>query len=154
MSTTHGVIELDLFISRSPDSVRAWWTDLPDDYRATDPREQPYRVVTQKYTGDGRQLLCYWRSPDGSERQTRETLHLREDGSWAFDVEHPAGYSILDEFKAVPQDGRTRLEVRSKIVPKTPSAEAKLESQREAMIKLWKAMVDICERDAPETGTS
>src|SRR5713226_10433006 len=37
-------LDLELEIKRPPRSVRAWWTDLPDDYVAKDPREQPHRI--------------------------------------------------------------------------------------------------------------
>ncbi len=35
------VLELELLIRRPPESVKAWWTDLPEDYLAIDPTEQP-----------------------------------------------------------------------------------------------------------------
>lgn len=142
-------IELDLPIRRPPESVRAWWTDLPDDYHATDPREQPYRIVTKNRTPTDRELVCYWRSPDGSERQTQETLHLNKDGSWAFDVVHPAGFLIRDEFRAVPAEGSTRLEIRSKITQSQPNIGVPIQKQKELMAQLWRNMVEICERDAP-----
>ncbi|MDG6998141.1 MAG: hypothetical protein JRN15_03400 [Nitrososphaerota archaeon] len=143
-------IELDLIIRRSPDSVRAWWTDLPSDYRASDPREQPYQILSKGLTANGdRELVCLWKSPDGSERQTEEIMHLSGDGlSWSFDVTG-SGFSIRDNFKAVPAEGGTRLEIRSKITPIKPEVEAMVQTQKERMIQLWKSMVAICERDAP-----
>jgi len=47
-------LDLDLDIHRSPDSVRAWWTDLPDEYVAKDPREQPHRIRPGEARGSGR----------------------------------------------------------------------------------------------------
>ena len=143
-------LALDLFIRRSPESVRKWWTDLPDDYYAKDPKEQPYRIVTKKHMPNaGRELTCFWRSPDGSERQTQETMHLFSDGlSWAFDVINPAGFYIRDEFRAVAVEGGTTLEIRSKITP-SKQAETAVQTQKERMMQLWKNMVEICERDAP-----
>ncbi len=140
---------LDLLIHRPPDSVRRWWTDLPDDYTAKDPREQPYRILTVKSTSNGREMICYWRSPDGTERQTQETLHLKDDGSWSFDVIHPAGFHILDEFHAVPIQERTRLEIRSRLTPLTPGAESVIAVQKQRMAEGWKVVAEICERDAP-----
>ncbi len=141
-------IVLDLFVRRSPGSVRRWWTDLPDDYAATDPREQPYRIVTVKRKADGRELICSWRSPDGTDRQTQETLKMREDGSWSFDVIHPAGLHILDEFRVVPVEGGTRIEIRSKITPQVQGAESTIHIQKQRMVQGWKIAAEICERDA------
>ncbi len=139
---------LDLLIRRTPESIRRWWTDLADDYTAIDPREQPYRIVTRKRTLGSRELLCYWRSPDGTERQTQETLHMHEDGSWTFDVIHPAGFHILDEFRTVPVEGGTRLEIRSKLTPQVQGAESGIPMQKQRMVQAWKIAAEICERDA------
>jgi hypothetical protein len=142
-------IILDLPIHRTPESVRRWWTDLPEDYMAKDPREQPYRVLTMKTTADGRELICYWRSPDGTERETKETLHIKDESSWSFDVIHPAGFRILDEFRVVPVKEGTRLEIRSKLTPLTPGAESIMAAQKQRMAEGWKIAAEICERDAP-----
>lgn len=145
------ILVLDLFIRKSPQSIRAWWTDFPDDYDAKDPSEQPYRIVTRKHNANGgRELLTSWRNQDGSEWQAEETMHLFEDGlSWAFDVKNPRGFLIRDDFHAVPVEGGTRLEIRSKITPNKPEAEAMIPQQKERMAQLWKKMIAVCERDAP-----
>ncbi|HZW55996.1 MAG TPA: hypothetical protein VFF30_06885 [Nitrososphaerales archaeon] len=147
----YAILELDLFIRRSPESVRTWWIDLPDDYEAKDPSEQPYRIITTKHNANGgRELLTFWRNPDGSDWLAEETMHLFEDGlSWAFDVKNPRGFLIRDDFHAVPVEGGTRLEIRSKITPRKPEAETMISQQKEQMTQLWKKMVAICERDAP-----
>jgi hypothetical protein len=58
-------LDIDLSIRKSPDAVRAWWTDIPDDYTATDPREEPFRIVTLRKFPNGWLLLTYWRDDDG-----------------------------------------------------------------------------------------
>jgi hypothetical protein len=145
------ILELDLFIRKSPKSVRTWWTDLPDDYMAKDPTEQPYRIITRKFNPNGgRELLTFWRNQDGSEWKAEETLHLSDDGfSWTFEVKNPRGFFIRDDFRTVPVKGGTRLEIRSEITPSSPEAKAMIPQQKERMIELWKKMVAICERDAP-----
>jgi len=79
-------LDLELDIHRPPRSVRAWWTDLPDVYVAKDPREQPHRIRVLARNGDRIELVGTWRGPLGTERLLRETLRVREDGSWTFDA--------------------------------------------------------------------
>jgi len=145
--------QLELFIRKPPEAVKAWWTDLPDDYLANDPDEQPFRIVTlKKYNEQGkfiRELHCYWRLPDGSERKTQEILYFSEDNEWSFDVIHPLGFKIHDDFRAIPFEGGTRLEIKSKITVTNSKALDKLREQKERMIYVWKNAARICERDAP-----
>ncbi len=94
------VLDLELVIRKSPESIRAWWVDLPDDYQAQDAREQPYRIVTLRKLPNGRELRTYWRMPDGSTREMEEILTLKPDGSWTFEIpNHPTGLHIFDEFR-------------------------------------------------------
>ncbi|HWG91670.1 MAG TPA: hypothetical protein VNZ52_12550 [Candidatus Thermoplasmatota archaeon] len=141
---------MDLTIRRPPESVRAWWTDLPDDYHATDPEEQPYRIRTLHREDARRQLLTYWRNPDGSTMELRETMTLRPDGSWAFDIEDAMGVRIHDEFRAEPQgDGGTLLHIESTLTPKGPEAVPVAEYIMADMREGWPRAAHICERDAP-----
>src|SRR6266566_1068927 len=79
-------LDLELDIHRPPQSVRAWWTDLPDEYVAKDPREQPHRIRVLARNGHRIELEGTWRGPLGRDALLRETLHVRDDGSWTFDA--------------------------------------------------------------------
>lgn len=90
------VLDLELLIRKPPQSVRAWWTALPDDYQAKDPREQPYRIVTLQKLPNSHRLRTYWRTPDGSMFDVEEIMALRPDGSWMFEIpNHPRGFHPL-----------------------------------------------------------
>jgi hypothetical protein len=149
LATEEGILDLELFIKRSPASVRAWWTDLPDDYTAQDPREQPFRIVTLTQTPNGRELRTYWRMPDGSTREMRELLALKPDGNWTFEIpEHPAGFHVFDEFQIEPVESGTKLHIRSTLTPRTTSAARSIATQKDRMAQAWKIAGEICERDA------
>src|SRR3989442_15852467 len=104
-------LDLDLDIHRSPDSVRAWWTDLPDEDVAKDPREQPHRIRVLARQGDRVEVVGTWRGPLGREMLLKETLRLREDGSWTFDS-RAMGISVHDEFEVVSLGEGARLHIR------------------------------------------
>ena len=143
------VLSLEFLIRKSPEAIRAWWTDLPDDYQAKDPREQPYRIVTLRRMPNGRELRTYWRTPDGSTRDWQELLTMKTDGSWAFEIpNHPAGLHILDEFRTEPTTGGAKLIIRSTLTPQDPSAASRIPTQKERMTQAWKIAAEICERDA------
>jgi len=145
-------LDLELDIKRPPRSVRAWWTDLPDDYVAKDPQEQPHRIRVLARDGDRIELVGTWRGPLGTERLLPETLRLREDGSWTFDAQ-AMGLRIHDEFEAVPNGDGTRLHIRSTITPAGPLGRlvARLMGRRilRMLEKGWPTAAAICERDAP-----
>jgi hypothetical protein len=145
-------LDLELDINRPPRSVRAWWTDLPDDYIAKDPREQPHRIRVLVRDGDRIELVGTWRGPLGTERLLQETLRLREDGRWTFDA-RAMGLRIHDEFEAVPNGDGTRLHIRSTITPAGTWGKivARLMGRRilRMLEKGWPVAAAICERDAP-----
>jgi hypothetical protein len=143
------VVKLELLIRRSPESVRAWWTDLPEDYQAKDPTEQPYRIVTTGRLPNGRELRTYWRGPGGSEFGFREILVMKPDGSWTFEVPDAQGFHIFDEFRAEPVQTGTKLIIQSTLTPLDPSAASRISAQKEVMTKNWRRSAEICERDAP-----
>lgn len=150
MASGSEVLDLKLLIRKAPEPVRAWWTDLPDDYVAQDPREQPYRILTLRRLPNGRELRTHWRMPDGSTRETQEILTLKPDRSWTFEIpKHPTGLHILDELRteAVPEG--TRLHIRSTLTPLEPSATGRVAMQKERMIQSWNVAAEICERDSP-----
>jgi len=145
-------LDLELDIHRPPRSVRAWWTDLPDVYVAKDPREQPHRIRVLARNGDRIELVGTWRGPLGTERLLRETLRVREDGSWTFDA-RAIGLRIHDEFEAIPNGDGTRLHIRSVITPAGALGRivARLMGRRilRMLEKGWPTAAEICERDAP-----
>jgi len=144
--------DVELVIHRSPRSVRAWWTDLPDDYVAKDPREQPHRIRVLARDGDRIELVGTWRGPLGTERLLPETLRLHEDGSWTFDA-RAMGLRIHDEFEAFPSGDGTRLHIRTIITPAGLHGRivARLMGRRilRMLEKGWPTAAEICERDAP-----
>jgi len=145
-------LDLQLSIHRPPQSVRAWWTDLPDEYVAKDPREQPHRIRVLARDGNRIDLVGTWRGPFGSERLLPEALRVREDGSWTFDA-RAMGLRIHDEFEAIPSGDGTRLQIRSTITPAGPLGRivARLMGRRflRMLARGWPTAASICERDAP-----
>jgi hypothetical protein len=143
-------LDVDVLINRSPAAVRAWWTDLPDEYTAADPTERPHRIITTQKLATGRKLTTFWHGSSGEEIRIDETLTLRPDGGWEFDLIHPGGYEIHQLWRAVEDRGKTRLEVRATVVPLNEKARDGIEAQLRWMEELWRASGRICERDAPE----
>jgi len=143
---------LELDIHRPPQSVRAWWTDLPDEYVAKDPREQPHRIRVLARNGHRIELEGTWRGPLGRDTLLRETLHVRDDGSWTFDA-RAMGLRVHDEFQAFPSGDGTRLHIRSVINPDGPLGKivGRLMGRRllRMLEKGWGTAAEICERDAP-----
>jgi hypothetical protein len=148
MAESSNVINLELMIRKPPSSVRAWWTELPDDYQAKDPQEQPHRIVTKRRLPNGRELETFWRMPDGFAFNLREILTLKPDGSWTFEILDGLGFHILDEFRTEPVPSGTKLTIRSTLTPKDSAAAGRMASQKELMIQGWKGAAQICERDA------
>lgn len=145
-------LDLELDIHRPPRSVRAWWTDLPDDYVAKDPREQPHRIRVLSRHGDRIELVGTWRGPFGRETLLPETLRLREDGSWTFDA-RTMGLWVHDEFEAFPSGDGTRLHIRSTIRPVGLSGRIVARLMGRRILRMleegWPTAAEICERDAP-----
>ncbi len=147
-SNDPSLLSLDLFVRRTPFQVRQWWTEFPDDYHATDPREQPFRIVTLQRAGKERRLRTHWRTADGGEMVVPETLLLMDENSWTFDVENPL-FQIHDEFRTLPVEGGTRLEIRSTIRPRGEAGRKGLELQRERMARQWRLCPSLCEAAVP-----
>jgi hypothetical protein len=147
-------LDLELNIRRPPRSVRAWWTDLPDDYNAKDPREEPHRIRVLERHGDRIELVGTWRGPFGTERLLPETLRLREDGSWTFDAE-AMGLRIHDVFEAMPSGDGTRLHIRSVIRPNKLRGRIVARLMGRPILRMlqkgMRTAAEICERDAPDT---
>lgn len=145
-------LDLELDVRRPPRSVRAWWTDLPDDYVAKDPREEPHRIRVLARYPDRIELVGTWRGPLGREMLLPETLRVREDGTWTFDS-RPMGLHVHDEFQAFPNGDTTRLHIRTVITPAGALGRivARLMGRRllRMLEKGWPTAAEICERDAP-----
>jgi hypothetical protein len=148
MTNGSDVINLELLIRKAPESVRAWWTDLPEEYRAKDPQEQPYRIVTTGRLPNGRELRTYWRMPDGSAFDFQEILTLKPDGSWTFEIPNGMGFRIFDEFRVESVPTGTKLTIHSTLTPLDASAAGRISTQKELMTQGWKGAAKICERDA------
>lgn len=146
-------MELELPIDRDPKTVKAWWTELPDDYVAKDPKEQPFRIRTLKRHEDGRTLETSWRTPMGATKSI-ERMRLHDDGSWTFEVESAMfGVGAHDTFRAVPDGDGTRLLVRTEFLPKTVAhrlfAPILAPMMRSVFRSTFTSASRICERDAP-----
>jgi hypothetical protein len=145
-------LDLVLDIRRPPRSVRAWWTDLPDDYVAKDPREQPHRIRVLRRYPDRIELVGTWRGPLGRDSLLPETLRVREDGSWTFDA-RAMGLRIHDEFQALPNGDGTRLHIRNVITPAGAWGRIVARLMGRRLLRMleegWPTAAEICERDAP-----
>lgn len=147
LSQTH---DIEFFVRRSPESVRAWWTDLPDDYQATDPKEEPFRIVTLRRFPNGSLLLTYWHNEDQSVRERHEVLVLRGDGGWTVQMTDSPRYHFLDEFNVTPGHDGTYLHLRQTITPKDPTYAKDIPELMKELAEFFREMTEICERDAPE----
>ena len=148
---TQEFLDLELLIRKPPGSVRAWWTEYPDEYNAKDPLEQPYRILTTRLLPNGRELRTFWRMPDGSNLDVREILSLKPDGTWTYEVPNPnpTGIRVFDEFCTEPTPDGTRLLIHSTLTAEGPSAASAVAGLKEFMIQGWKLAAQICELDAP-----
>jgi hypothetical protein len=144
-------IRMEITIQRAPESVRRWWTEYPDDYVATDPREQPFRIRTLDRKDGKRHVMTTWKRPDGSIAEWEEFLEIFPDGSWTYTIPRNVGnYRIFDRFLPRPgAEGGTVLRIESDVEALTPEAVAGIEAQAVRMEAGWRAIVPLCERDAP-----
>lgn len=151
MAQKSDAIDLEMIIRKPPESVRAWWTEYPDDYHAEDPLEQPYRILTTRRLPTGREVRTYWRMPDGSNAEVREILNLKPDGSWTYDVPLPNATRIhvFDEFRVEATSDGTKLSIHSTLTAGDASAANRISGLKQFMIQGWKDAAKICERDAP-----
>lgn len=129
--------------------MRAWWTDLPDDYQAADPREDPFRIVTLRKSPSSRELMTYWHSEDGSVYQRREIMTVNPDGSWTVEMTDSPRYHFHDTFRVRPEGEGTRLVIHQVITPKDPSYAQQTDELKKELVEFFKTMAQICERDAP-----
>ncbi len=104
-------LSVEVDIARPPETVRAWWLDLPEVYEAEDPREQPHRIVKVEETADRIDLLTYWKGPFGKELELGETVHMDREDGWRIEVDLPFGLDQEDIFSLEPTEIGTRLTI-------------------------------------------
>lgn len=145
---------MDLKINRTPEAVRAWWTDLPEDYTAEDAAEQPFRIVTLEKRPDGRELETHWKTPMGTMK-VHESLRVQADDAWRFDIEKSIfGLGARDDFRTERTPEGTRLHIRSEFIPRS----AWHRVLGPVLVPLAKRIFHgnfttaarLCERDAPD----
>jgi len=140
-------------IKRKPREVRAYWTDLPDDYKATSKSEQPFRIVVLRRTPSQLDLMTYWRLAGRVVKQP-ETLHLHGDGDWSFDVPLPLGIDQRDDFHMEATPDGTRLHISVSFAPRDWRGRVALPAWQAYASKwygrTWASAARRCERDAPK----
>ncbi len=141
--------DIELQIKRTPESVRAWWTNLPEDYQATDPREDPFRIVTLQKLPAGRELLTYWHNDDGSVDQRTEIMRINSDGSWTVEMTDDPRFHFHDTFTVRAAKDRTILTIHQVITAKDPSSAGRIPKLKKGLVEFFTTMAEICERDAP-----
>jgi hypothetical protein len=145
-------LEVVLKIPRPPAEVRAWWLDAPADYRASDPREQPHRIVTLRRDGRTWETLTYWRVPPLRNLRIPETFTFREDG-WDVDVRLPFGLAQRDVFTLAPTPTGTRVTIQVTVRPRNLvgrlARPAFLRYARKSYPRAWRGAAKLCARDAP-----
>lgn len=145
-------LEVVIEIPRPPAEVRAWWLEMPADYVAADPKEQPHRIVTLRRDATRWETITYWRVPGRANLPVRETFTFRDDG-WDVLVELPFGLEQRDEFALTPTPEGTRVRIRVGIWPRNLvgrlARPAFLRYARRAYPATWRRAATICARDAP-----
>lgn len=154
--TQDGAPDIDLVfeIKRPPHEVRAWWTEFPDEYRASDPKEQPHRIVTLEKGEGYRRMETFWRGPLGRELRVPETFRFREHGDWNVEVALPLGLKQLDEFTLEPTHDGTRVHIRVTVQRRSFLGRITRGMfvafyARKNYPRTWRSAARLCERDAP-----
>jgi len=140
-------------IPRKSADVRAWWTDLPQDYRASDPREQPHRIVTRSRDARRWAIDTYWRTPFARDLRVPEVFTFRPDG-WDVEIALPWGLAQRDRFTLVETpDAGTRVEIEVRVFARRALGRLALPAYRayarRSFPGLWRAAGKLCARDAP-----
>lgn len=114
MVAGHEELVLEFDVSRPPDELESWWTDLPEVYEADDPREQPHRIELVEETDDGTMYETTWRGPLGMPFTLTEILHDEGPGRWRFVVPGP-GFEIEDRYDVQAKGDGAHLVIRSTV---------------------------------------
>lgn len=150
------ILDLTLEIPRAPSEVRAWWLELPDEYRASDPREQPHRIVTLEKSAEHRKMRTYWRGPMGRELVIPETFRYKGALAWDVDVGLPLGLAQRDEFELEETpEGGTRVHIRVFVWARTLAGRLARGPfvafyAKRNYPRTWRSAARICARDAPK----
>ncbi len=149
-------LEVDVIIPRPPAEVRAWWTEMPKDYHAADPHEQPHHIVTRHRDKRTWEIDTYWRVPLAPNLRVPETFTFRPDG-WTVDLRVPGGIGQRDDFTLVPTPDGTRVEIRVRIHARNAAGKLLVPFYRRYGQRnfpaLWRAAGILCARDAPHLPT-
>lgn len=133
MSRPQEHLTLTFDIDASPEALESWWTDLPEVYEASDPREQPHRIERVEETEDGGIYETTWRGPLGFPFTMTERLHDEGPGRWRF-VVPGAGFEIEDRYEVKATEAGAHLTIRSRVA--YDNALGKL--ARKLMLPNWK----------------
>lgn len=146
-------IRVEISIHRPPHEVRAWWWEMPDDYRATDPKEEPHRIVTVSRSADHRDMLTYWRGPGGRVIEVPERMRMDAHGDWTIEVDLPFGLAQRDVFELHPRADATHVTIDVDVWPRAWYGRLArpffLRYARKWYPRTWNRAAKICERDAP-----
>lgn len=113
---------LEFPVRTSPEAVRRWWTEFPSDYRATDPDEEPFRIVTTGRLPDGTLVLAaHFRGRFGGESVLEERLRVLDDAHWEVAIDAAGTRTTLD-YRVAPAEGGATLTVTESCVATTPLA--------------------------------
>lgn len=142
-------------IARPRNEVLAWWTGFPDEYSATDPREQPHRIKVLSRSPGRIELHTWWRAPLGRELVIPETFHLKDNGDFDVDV-HLDTFGLLqvDRFQFAESGGRTHVRIDIDITAKSRRGKVLrpvyLVYARRQYPRNFRGSGKLCERDAPK----
>lgn len=143
---------LSFDVKRQPEAVQSWWTDLPDDYHAKDPRENPFRIRTLARRSDGADLESWWRGPFGRTRKAIEHLRVLGKGHFTYDIAMGA-VQVHDDFRLVPTPAGSRMDVQTTLRPTTFPARLFLPlfvpAMKRQFRKTWRDALDVCEKEVP-----
>lgn len=144
---------MEVDIRRPPHEVRAWWWEMPDDYRATDPKEQPHRIVTRSRSERERDMLTYWRGPLGRELVIPERMRMDAHGDWTIEVDLPFGLAQRDVFVLEPRAASTHVAIDVEVWARRwwghLTRPLFMLYARRSYPRTWRRAARICERDAP-----
>lgn len=139
--------DLTVPIARDPAGVARWWLDFPADYRATDPREQPFRIETLSRTAERIDVRTTWRMM-GRTRVFDETIWVR--GPLAFDAQITMGRVVVEDTFRLAEDGRggSLMRIHTTMRPRGPmgkvAANMMAPLMHRWMRKVWADAATLC----------
>lgn len=145
---------VDVDVPRPRGEVIAWWTQFPDDYRASDPREQPHRILVTRRERDRIEMRTHWRGPAGRELVIPETFRLKPTGDFDVDIHLPLGLRQEDRFTFTSTPEGTRVHIEVDVSPRTALGRLTKRAflalyARKQYPRTWRQAAKLCARDAP-----